>query len=164
MDTFKVQALKLKATNYGLSWGDVANILEKWGPKALEFIVGVIEDGFSVDLIVRILTDVPAYRAVKKPTSDPTNVKEALNKLFDSAKEKPSFKAAPVPIIEGEQVFDSALTDVLLKLLLSALPELLRAYGPQIIEAIVKALLDGFKADPQTFKTAISGVDKISDR
>jgi hypothetical protein len=128
------QPLTLTATNLGLSPADVADVVAKFGEPVLQLIVQGLRGGLTWSFLKSILDTLgPLFVgfAVQAYTSS--------THLFGAT--------APSPIIEGTQVGAGPFLNILLKLLADYLPQLVQQYGPQIIDAVIKILVDALNSN-----------------
>ncbi len=134
--------LKAKAVGLGLAEVEAESILSGHGSKVMELVVEALTDGLSVHFVKEVLD-----------LLGPFSLGMAVGQL-KATKLKTKF-GGPLPIIEGEKVFDSALTDLLVDMVIKLLPDLLKQFGPVILEAVVNALVNSLKNDKSKIEKAV---------
>lgn len=136
--------LKAKAVKLGLAEVEAESLLNDHGSKVFELVIEALTDGLSVNFIKEVLG-----------LLGPFSLGMALGQL--KANKLHAKFGGPVvsPILEGEQVFDSALTDVLVDLVIKMLPDLLKQFGPVILEAVVNALISALSKDKSKVSIAV---------
>ncbi len=159
---FNVRFLGGEAQRFGLGAGEVADILEKWGPAVLSTVVAGLRHGLSIAFIQEVLALLgPVFleQAVNKFKNkagfklQSSVVSEALDAWStEAAEEEAEFGD---PIIQAEEVksFDG-VGPVIVDLLAKLLPSLIEKYGDAILKWIIDKLLASLR-DRET-KAAVS--------
>jgi hypothetical protein len=123
---------------YGLNLRDVFAVLKKYGPAVLKVVTEALEHGFSWETIKTILE-----------LFGPFFLQEAL-KLHKGK------YAIGTSLEATEPIYGGVIQKILVELVKNVLPLLLDKYGPVILEAIKKAILDALEGDPNTLVKAVN--------
>jgi len=138
MSVEQIDILKASAQDFGFDSGAVADILEKFGPDVLALLVELARSGFTIQWIMDTFNKF-----------GPT-VLQFLQDLFTrnmAIAEVPlSVDGSPQTgvVIDG-QIVEGLDSNLITTLLEKFLPLILEKYGPQLIEYLIKMVLDAIK-------------------
>ncbi len=115
-----------------------------------------LSNGLSLEYVTKVLKLFgPLYLGLKLTHCKLVKCKDGDKKECCGDQLEPKF-AGPAPILQGEQVFDSPISDLFLDLLVKALPNLLQNLAPKLVDLLVKLLTDALNKDKAAVKAAFT--------
>jgi len=148
----QVQALSTEVQQMGMAPAEVADLLSRYGPEVLSVVVQALKNGFSMPFVLELLRlfgpialdfTISLFTA-KKSFSAQSEEKDPFGELNKILQNDPEVNK----VLEGSQI--GALTPQLVSVLVEKLlPYLVKKYGPQLLAAIIQAIEDWTKEEPE---------------
>ena len=150
----QVEGLKFSAQNLGATDEWIANILQQYGSFALSNAVEFLRNGFSPNFVWDMLK-----------FFGPVIFGFLIDLFVSSNSEKRSL--LPNGKFEDKKVFGSISVTLITLILIKVMPVIFEKYGPAILDAIRKSLINAFSEenDSNGFEASTYGLpeDKIGD-
>ena len=148
----QVQALSTEVQQMGMAPTEVADLLSRYGPEVLSVVVQALKNGFSMPFVLELLRlfgplaldfAISLFTA-KKSFSAQSEANDPFGELNKILQNDPEVNK----VLEGSQL--GALTPQLVSVLVEKLlPYLVKKYGPQLLAAIIQAIEDWTKEEPE---------------
>lgn len=148
------EELKLAASNFGLDLGWIADILSRFGGKALAIVVEALRGGFTKELVVELLEKLgPEALELLVEWLSQYRMMKPQNLALQGEVTTGVVTGEEVPVIQGailQILVEKYLPQIIEKLgpmiIEKYLPQLLEKFGPQLIQKLLDLFLKGVAA------------------
>lgn len=141
-----------KALKCGVAKDQLEALVVKWG---LELVTVLVDSCFDALFLVKkphaVHEQAGHGKHSHKLEHGPETIPVSACSAYCALHLLTSHEAA----VDGKATFSSPLNDVVLGLLVKLLPDLIHQYGPQLLDALVEALLKLIKGDPDSVKQLV---------